>query len=230
MHEGKAQNRERTARCRAHRQQELRTSGRAMIRTALDVAVGVTVSIYLIGVAWEAYRAVRVAPAWLREHPGSLGGAVRRPMTVAGLVLAWPLALLALAGVLWWERHRCPFGECALFGWRTPGTTTRAPISVYRCPHHPPRLPAPGRRPCPANRGGQEDDESHDDDDALVSSWYPTFLGMIAASGVGALAGIPIPYPGYLVVSGVVAFASVEPLEVIFRELLARTEARSHRC
>lgn len=208
---------------------ELTSGGRAMIRIVLEVAAGATVSFYLLGVAWAAYRAMRIAPAWLREHPRALGGPLRRALTIAGRVLAWPLALLALGWVLWRARHRCPFGECAMIGWRTPGMATRAPIAVYRCPHHPPQQPARGGLPREAAPKGREERGVRDGDGSLAPSWYATFLGMLAAAGVGALAAIPIPGPGYLVVDAVVACASVEPLEAIFRELLARGAARSNR-
>lgn len=200
-----------------------------MIGVLLAVAVDVAASLYLLGAGWAAYRAVRVTPAWLRKHPRSLGGPLRRALTVVGVVLLWPLAFFALGCVLWRERHRCPYGECALVGWRTPGTATHAPIAVYRCPHHQQRQPPRGALPGEADRDGRNERGTQDGHSALVPSWYPTVLGMIAAVGVGALAAIPIPDPGYLVVGGVVAFASVEPLEVIFRELLARGAAGSNR-
>lgn len=208
---------------------QLTTDGRAMIRTVAEVVAGAAVLIYVLGVAWTAYRAARVAPAWLREHPRALGGPIRRAVTVAGLVLAWPLALLVLGCALWRQRNRCPFGECTAFGWHTPDMPTRALIARYRCPHHPPQRSSRGGRPREAYHDSRDGRGVPDSDGTLAPPWYGALLGVLAAAGVGALAAVPIPSPGYLVVDAIVAFATTEPLEVLCRELLARCAAHSSR-
>jgi hypothetical protein len=184
-----------------------------VIWIVLAVPVGVTALAYVLGAAVIAYLAARTAPGWLREHPGALGGPALRAITVASIVLLWPCWLLALGYVRWREHGRCPFGECALWGWRVPGADgARALISVYRCPHRPaqgltkridpPRGEAADVRPWPG--------------------WYIGFLSALAATGVGALAAVPIPGNGFAVVCIAVAVMTVAPLDVLAEELLER--------
>jgi hypothetical protein len=180
---------------------------------ALAVPVGIAALIYLLGAAVIAFLTACTAPRWLREHPGALGGPARRAATVASIVLLWPCWLLALGYVRWREHGRCPFGECSLWGWRAPGADgARALISVYRCPHRrakrlasrpdPPRGEAVDARPWPG--------------------WYSDCLATLAATGVGALAAIPIPGNGYAAVCIAVTVITVGPLDLLAEELLQR--------
>ena len=179
----------------------------------LAVPVGVAALIYLLGAAVIAYLTARTAPRWRREHPGALRGPARRAVTVAGIVLLWPCWLLALGYARWREHGRCPFGECALWGWRTPGTVgARALISVYRCPHR--QAERSTSRPYPP-QGESADVHPWPD-------WYSGFLSTLAATGVGALAAIPIPGNGYAAVCIAVAMITAVPLDLLAEELLRR--------
>jgi hypothetical protein len=183
---------------------------------ALAVPVGIAALIYLLGAAVIAYLTACTAPRWLREHPGALGAPARRAVTVASIVLLWPCWLLALGYVRWSEHGRCPFGECALWGWRTPGAPgAQALVSVYRCPHRPTRQPT--RRPEPP--------EGEAADVPLWLDWYSSFLSTFAAIGVGALAAIPIPGNGSAAVWAAVTATTVVPLDLLAEELLQRRAA-----
>ena len=180
----------------------------------LAVPVGAAALVYLLGAAIIAYLTACTAPGWLREHPGALGGPARRAVSISSIVLLWPVWLLALGYVRCRERCRCPFGECALWGWRAPGMNgSRALISVYRCPHRPaqgltrridpPRGEAADVRPWPG--------------------WYSGVLSTFAATGVGALAAIPIPRNGFAAVCIAVTVTTVAPLDLLAEELLERS-------
>ena len=179
----------------------------------LAAPIGAAALVYLLGAAVIAYLAACTAPGWLREHPGALGGPARRAVTVASIVLLWPFWLLALGHARWREHGRCPFGECALWGWRTPGTDgARALISVYRCPHRPAQRLT--RQPDPP-RGEAADVRPW-------PGWYSGFLSTFAATGVGALAAIPIPGNGFAAVCIAVTVTTAAPLDLLAEELLER--------
>jgi hypothetical protein len=91
-----------------------------VIWIALVVPAGTAVLLYLLGTAIMAYLTACTAPGWLRERPGALGGPARRAAIVVGIVLLWPFSLAAVGYARWREHGRCPFGECMLWGWRTP--------------------------------------------------------------------------------------------------------------
>ena len=152
------------------------------------------------------------APAtrdWLRKHPGALGGPARRALTVTALVAGWPLLLAVLSGLWWHERRRCPFRECAMSGWRTPGTTqTQALFTVYRCPHQRERLCA--RPPAPQQAMRQPS----------WVAWFSVMLATPAANTLGALASIPVPGSGFTAVYAAVALATIGPMDVLAEQAL----------
>ena len=179
---------------------------------ALAVPVGIAALVYLLG-AVIAYLTACTAPQWLREHPGALGGPARRAVTVAGIVLLWPFWLLALGYARWREHGRCPFGECAPWGWRTPGTDgARALISVYRCPH----------RQAERSTSRRDPPQGESVDVRLWPDWYSACISTLAATGVGAFASIPIPGEGFVAVWIAVMAITAVPLELLAEELLQR--------
>lgn len=186
-----------------------------MIRVLLVVLTCATSMLYLIGAGVLGYLFAPAVHDWLRNHPGALGGPARRALTVTALVAGWPL-LLAVLGYLWWrERHRCPFRECAMFGWRTPGTAqAQALITVYQCPHRRERLQA--GPPVLQQTTPQPS----------WTAWFSVVPASLAASTLGALASIPVPGPGFIAVYSAVALATIGPMDVLAEQALIRCAQR----
>lgn len=178
-----------------------------MVRLLLVLLVCAAGAVYLLGAGVLGYLFGPAARGWLRERPRAFGGPARRGLTVAALVAGWPLVAAALGWLRWRERRRCPFGECAWWGWRTPGSArVQALVSVYRCPH---------QRACTDRAVGR----------ASWCAWCSIVPAALMASTLGALASVPVPGPGFLIVYAAVTLSTVFPLDVLAEEVLQRCVA-----
>jgi hypothetical protein len=183
-----------------------------VVRLLVVVLVCAMSALYLLGAGVLGYLFAPAACGWLREHPAALRGSARRGLAVTALVAGWPVVAAALGWLRWSKQHRCPIAECALFGWRTPGTAqARALITAYWCPHRytPPAVRSPGLS-----------------DDQAWCEWCSVVPASLLASTLGALASIPIPGPGFLAVYATVTAITVFPLDVLAEDVLRRYAAK----
>ena len=182
-----------------------------MIWVLLVMLTCATGALYLLGVGVLGYLFAPAVLDLLRKQPGVLGGPARRGLAVAALTVGWPL-LSAVLGCMWWrERHGCPFRECAMSGWHTPGTTqAQALITVYWCPHQRERLPVP-------QQTMQE---------PSWVAWFSVVPATLAANTLGALASIPVPGRGFTTVYAAVALTTLGPMDVLAERALIRCAQR----
>lgn len=187
------------------------------LRTAVTAAIASL--LYVSGIVVMAREVREALNLWSHEHRSPPFGPVRRAASVILPAALWPCLLTAAGCVHWIRRNRCPFGECAQWGWATPGAEgrARAVLSAYRCPHRQKRVTAVW-----------SPDQPHSDI-PRPSSCLSGFVAVCAASALGSVASIPIPNPGAGAVDIAIAVTTVLPLEILARQLISGRGSNSGR-
>jgi hypothetical protein len=192
-----------------------------LIRVLLAFVACVTVPLYVLGAVLVAYLTAQVLFGRPHERLGVFGGSVRRSVNLVAVIVLWPLCLLVLGCRRWRDRVCCPFDECCVWGWHTPGAArVQALISVYQCPHR--RAVEVEVVACVA---GCEQDR-----DASWCGWVSSLPAALMATTLGALASLPVAGWGFLVVYAAVTVSTVFPLQVLSEELLDRIARRLAMC